>query len=145
MPLHTQNRTIGMFDGLDYAVGVVCRYTKIFAKMVDGLVVQGVGFEAVAAEDLVECGIWQDLDGAKGQRGVWMRVRKIKLFDLWMECTAKKEVDQLHSPAYSKDGQIPLVGFGQKLHLHLVTFRLALHEELLPIEFGADIDSSCDE
>ena len=62
MPLHTQNQTIGMFDGLDDVVGIVCRYTKILAKSVDGLMVKGVGFEAVASKEVVESCIGYDLD-----------------------------------------------------------------------------------
>ena len=101
--MHAKNRVIDMFDGLDDVVGVVCRNTEILAKMVDGLVMEGIGFEAVTAEDLMEFGIWKNTDRSKGQRGIWMRVRETQLFDLRMERTAKKEIDQLHSPTYSKD------------------------------------------
>ncbi len=62
MPLHAKDRVFGVFDGLDYMVAVVSADTQLLTESVNGLVVEGVGFEAVATKEIVESCVWQNLD-----------------------------------------------------------------------------------
>ena len=71
MPLHAKDGLeLAALDGFHHTVGGLGRHAKLFAGVGDGLVVEGVDVDALAAVDAVDDGVFLDIDGVGGLTAV---------------------------------------------------------------------------